>query len=37
MVNINVFSQILSLIDREDFNFLVGKHDSYKHHKVINS
>lgn len=37
MVNINVFSQILSLIDRERFNFLVRKHDSDKHHKGINS
>ena len=36
-VNINVFSQILSLIDRDNFNFLVRKHDSDKHHKGINS
>jgi hypothetical protein len=37
MVNINVFSQILLLIDRDIFNFLVRKHDSDKHHKGINS
>ncbi|WP_293885123.1 DUF4372 domain-containing protein [Sphingobacterium sp. UBA1498] len=37
MVNIKVFSQILSLIDREHFNFLVRKHNSDKHQKGINS
>ncbi|MGO3307399.1 IS4 family transposase [Sphingobacterium sp. JB170] len=37
MVNINVFSQILSLINREVFNLLVRKYDSDKHHKGINS
>jgi len=35
MVNINLFSQILSLIDRGCFNFLVRKHDSDKHHMGI--
>ncbi|WP_205601690.1 DUF4372 domain-containing protein [Sphingobacterium sp. xlx-130] len=37
MVNVNVFSQILSLIDRELFNPLVIKHQSDKHSKGINS
>lgn len=37
MVNINVFSQILGLIDRNFFDKLVRKHTSDKHHKGINS
>ena len=37
MVNLNVFSQILSLIDRELFKDLVAKHKSDKHCKGINS
>lgn len=37
MVNINVFSQILALIDRSIFNSLVKKHQSDKHSKGINS
>lgn len=37
MVNLNVFSQILSLIDRELFKDLVLKHKSDKHCKGINS
>ena len=37
MVNINVFSQILALIDRSIFNSLVEKHQSDKHSKGINS
>jgi hypothetical protein len=37
MVNINVFSQILGLIDRPFFDRIVRKHDSDKHHKGINS
>lgn len=37
MSNLNVFSQILSLIDRELFKDLVRKHKSDKHCKGINS
>lgn len=37
MVNLNVFSQILSLIDRELFKDLVVKYKSDKHCKGINS
>ena len=37
MINLNVFSQILSLIDRELFKDLVSKHKSDKHQKGINS
>lgn len=37
MINLNVFSQILSLIDRELFKDLVAKHKSDKHQKGINS
>lgn len=37
MVNINVFSQILHLIDRTMFNNLVAEHQSDKHAKGINS
>lgn len=37
MVNINVFSQILHLIDRTLFNTLVSEHQSDKHAKGINS
>lgn len=37
MVNINVFSQILALVDRDIFNRLVQKYQSDKHHKGINS
>ena len=37
MIKVNVFSQILSLIDRELFNNLVAKHKSDKHSKGINS
>src|SRR5690606_25054619 len=37
MANINVFSQILALIDRSIFNSLVKKHQSDKHSKGINS
>lgn len=37
MSNLNVFSQILSLIDREFFKDLVRKHKSDKHCKGINS
>ncbi|MGJ1243207.1 DUF4372 domain-containing protein, partial [Sphingobacterium siyangense] len=33
MINLNVFSQILSLIDRELFKDLVSKHKSDKHQK----
>ncbi|MQP29813.1 DUF4372 domain-containing protein [Sphingobacterium faecium] len=36
IVNLNVFSQILSLIDRELFKDLVGKHKSDKHCSRIN-
>ncbi|WP_414711294.1 DUF4372 domain-containing protein [Sphingobacterium sp. UBA894] len=31
MINLNVFSQILSLIEREIFKALVSKHKSDKH------
>ncbi|WP_445265617.1 DUF4372 domain-containing protein [Sphingobacterium sp. MYb382] len=34
---LNVFSQVLSLIDRELFKDLVAKHKSDKHCKGINS
>ncbi|CDS91587.1 transposase (fragment) [Sphingobacterium sp. PM2-P1-29] len=37
MVNINVFSQILGLVDRDIFNRLVQKYQSDTHHKGINS
>lgn len=37
MVNINVFSQILGLIDRDIFGRLVHQYQSDKHHKGINS
>ncbi|WP_160070429.1 DUF4372 domain-containing protein, partial [Sphingobacterium bovisgrunnientis] len=37
MVNINVFSQILGLVDRNIFNKLVQQYQSDKHHKGINS
>ncbi|WP_430981293.1 DUF4372 domain-containing protein [Sphingobacterium faecium] len=37
MVNINVFCQILGLVDRDIFNRLVQKYQSNKHHKGINS
>lgn len=37
MVNINVFSQILNLVDRDIFNKLVKQYQSDKHHKGINS
>ncbi|KKX46427.1 IS4 family transposase [Sphingobacterium sp. IITKGP-BTPF85] len=37
MVNINVFSQILGLVDRDIFNRLVKKYQSDKYHKGINS
>lgn len=37
MVNINVFSQLLSLIDRDIFKKLVSKYNSDKHHKGLNS
>lgn len=37
MVNINVFSQILGLVDRTIFNRLVDLYRSDKHHKGINS
>src|SRR5690606_7355615 len=37
MVNINVFSQILGLVDRDIFNKLVQKYQCDKHHKGINS
>ncbi|WP_185218508.1 DUF4372 domain-containing protein [Sphingobacterium mizutaii] len=37
MVNINVFSQILGLIDRDIFGRLVQQYQSDKHHKGINS
>ncbi|QRQ61189.1 DUF4372 domain-containing protein [Sphingobacterium multivorum] len=37
MVNLNVFIQILSLIDRELCKDLVAKHNSDKHSKGINS
>ncbi|WP_341832446.1 DUF4372 domain-containing protein [Sphingobacterium thalpophilum] len=37
MINLNVFSQILSLIDRELFKDFVSKHKSDKHQKGINS
>lgn len=37
MVNINVFSQILGLVDRDIFNRLVHKYQSDKYHKGINS
>ncbi|WP_144034517.1 DUF4372 domain-containing protein, partial [Sphingobacterium sp. 1.A.5] len=37
MVNINVFSQILGLVDRNIFKKLVHEHQSDKHHKGINS
>ncbi len=37
MTNINLFSQILSLVDRTIFNKIVRKHDSDKHQKGYNS
>lgn len=37
MLNLNIFSQILSLIDRELFKVMVAKDRSDKHCKVINS
>ena len=37
MINLNVFSQILSLIDRELFKDLVAKQQSDKHQKGINN
>ncbi|WP_312365484.1 IS4 family transposase [Sphingobacterium sp.] len=37
MVNINVFSQLLSFIDRDIFKKLVSKYNSDKHHKGLNS
>lgn len=37
MININVFSQILGLVERAIFNKLVQKYQSDKHHKDINS
>lgn len=37
MVNINLFSQVLGLVDRDIFNRLVHKYQSDKYHKGINS
>lgn len=37
MININVFSQILSLIDRDIFKRLVSKYNSDKHQKGLTS
>ena len=37
MVNINVFSQILGLVNRDIFNKLFQKYQCDKHHKGINS
>ena len=37
MINVNLFSQLLTLIPREKFDRLVKKHNSNKHSKGINS
>jgi hypothetical protein len=37
MVNVTLFSQILNLIDRNLFSKSVGKYDTDKHNKGINS
>jgi len=37
MVNVTLFGQIISKLDRYSFKKIVGKHQSDKHHKGINS
>ena len=37
MINVNLFNQVLPLIDRDAFKRIVSDHDTNKHSKAINN